>query len=118
MLKLLSDSAAVRPVAKGGLLMASRGFTESIILSHFKKIALQSQIFSIILGNILFLTRTYKQQLLVFVFVLFFGEMILLPVYGFIGHVTENFPILPFDSIDGSHRLYLKRHSVCSNYQV
>ena len=78
MLKLLSDSAAVRPVAKGGLLMASRGFTESIILSHFKKIALQSQIFSIILGNILFLTRTYKRQLLVFVFVLFWGEMILL----------------------------------------
>ena len=114
--------------SKGWLctLMASRGLTESIFKSLLKKLGCSlPPIFSIILGNILFffLTRAYQQQLLVFVFVpfcfcFFFGGMVLLAVYGFIRHVSENFPILPFDSIYGLHRLYLKRHSVCSNYQV
>ena len=60
--------------SKGWLctLMSSRGLTESIIKSLVKKLGCSlPPIFSIILGNTLFLSRTYQQQLFVFVFVLF-----------------------------------------------
>ena len=101
--------------SKGWLctLMASRGLTESIISQ-----CSLPPIFSIILGNILFFVKEISTAIVCFCFCFVFCGMILLAVYGFIGHVTENFPILPFDSIYGLHRLYLKRHSVCSNYQV
>ena len=103
--------------SKGWLctLMASRGLTESIISQ-----CSLPPIFSIILGNILFLSRTYQQQLFVFVFVLFCflrNDFISgVRFYGAPDWKLSNSAL--HDSIYGLHRLYLKRHSVCSHYQV
>ena len=77
--------------------MASRGLTESMIKSLQKNCAAVSLKFLVLFWEIFFFNKDISTAIACFCFcsVLLFCGMILLAVYGFIGHVTETFQFCP-----------------------